>query len=103
MAREELGLDPEELGGSAWVAATSSFALFTVGAIVPVLPFAFADGDLAVGLSLAGSALGLLGIGAAITLLTGRPAWRSALRQLAIGLGAAAVTYGVGSLVGAAV
>ncbi len=103
MAREELGFDPDELGGSAWVAAASSFALFTVGAIVPVLPFALADGDTAVIASLAASAVALLGIGAAITLLTGRPAWRSALRQLVIGLGAAGITYAVGSLVGAAV
>jgi VIT1/CCC1 family predicted Fe2+/Mn2+ transporter/rubrerythrin len=103
MAREELGFDPEELGGSAWIAAIASFLLFTVGAIVPVFPFAVADGDLAVGLSVLASALALMGIGAAITLLTGRGAWRSALRQLVIGLGAAAVTYGVGYLVGAAI
>ncbi|HET8975011.1 MAG TPA: VIT1/CCC1 transporter family protein [Solirubrobacterales bacterium] len=103
MAREELGFDPRELGGSAWVAAGSSFALFTLGAVIPVLPFAVAEGNLAVVISLAASGLALLGIGAAITLLTGRGAWRSALRQLVIGLGAAGITYGVGSVVGAAV
>jgi VIT1/CCC1 family predicted Fe2+/Mn2+ transporter len=103
MAREELGFDPEELGGSAWVAAGASFALFTVGAIVPVIPFALTGGNAAVAFSLLASGLALLGIGAAITLLTGRGAWRSALRQLAIGFGAAAVTYGAGYLVGAAV
>ena len=103
MAREELGFDPEELGGSAWVAAIASFVLFTIGAIVPVVPFALTDGDAAVALSVLASGLALLGIGAAITLLTGRGVWRSALRQLAIGFGAAAVTYGVGALVGAAV
>ncbi len=103
MAREELGFDPDELGGSAWVAAIASFALFTIGAIVPVIPFALTGGDAAVALSLLASGLALLGIGAAITLLTGRGAWRSAVRQLAIGFGAAAVTYGVGYLVGAAV
>ena len=59
--------------------------------------------DVDVHTSLAASAVALLGIGAAITLLTGRPAWRSALRQLVIGLGAAGITYAVGSLVGAAV
>jgi VIT1/CCC1 family predicted Fe2+/Mn2+ transporter len=100
MARDELGIDPQELGGSAWVAAAASFALFTVGAIVPVIPFAITGGDTAVALSLAGSGLALLGIGAAITLLTGRGVWRSALRQLAIGVGAAVVTYGAGHLVG---
>ncbi len=103
MAREELGFDPEELGGSAWVAAIASFALFTLGAIVPVVPFALIGGNTAVALSLLASGLALLGIGAAITLLTGRGAWRSALRQLSIGFGAAAVTYGVGYFVNAAV
>lgn len=99
MAREELGFDPDELGG---VAAGASFALFTAGAIVPVTPFAITSGDAAVVISLLASGLSLLGLGAAITLLTGRHAWRSALRQLAIGFGAAAVTYGGGYLLGAA-
>lgn len=100
MAREELGFDPEELGGSAWIAAIASFLLFTVGAIVPVVPFAVTEGDTAVALSLVASGLALLGIGAAITLLTGRGVWRSAFRQLAIGIGAAAVTYAAGYAVG---
>jgi VIT1/CCC1 family predicted Fe2+/Mn2+ transporter/rubrerythrin len=100
MAREELGIDPEELGGSPWTAAIASFFLFVVGAIIPVIPFTFADGDSAVLLSLAISGIGLLGIGAAITLLTGRGIWRSGFRQLAIGLGAAVVTYGAGLAVG---
>lgn len=99
MARDELGIDPDELGGSPWTAAIASFLLFTVGAIIPVAPFIFAEGDVAVAISAAISGLALLGIGAAITLLTGRGAWRSAFRQLAIGLGAAAVTYGAGFLV----
>jgi VIT1/CCC1 family predicted Fe2+/Mn2+ transporter len=103
MAREELGFDPRELGGSAWVAAIASFVLFTLGAIVPVVPFALASGDAAVAFSLLASGVALVGIGAGITLLTGRSVWRSGLRQLAIGFGAAAVTYGVGSIVGAAV
>ena len=102
MAREELGFDPKELGGSAWVAAFASFALFTLGAIIPVIPFAVVSGKAAVAVSLVASGLALLGIGAAITLLTGRRAWGSALRQLAIGFAAAAVTYGAGYLVGAA-
>ncbi len=103
MAREELGFDPADLGGSAWIAAIASFGLFVVGAIVPVLPFVFTGGDTAVVLSLVASGFALLGIGAAITLLTGRGVSRSALRQLAIGFGAAAVTYGAGYLVGSAV
>jgi VIT1/CCC1 family predicted Fe2+/Mn2+ transporter len=103
MAREELGFDPQELGGSAWVAAIASFAMFTIGAIIPVIPYTFTGGGSAVALSLLASGLALLGIGAAITLLTGRGVWRSGFRQLAIGFGAAAVTYAAGYLVGAAV
>ena len=103
MAREELGFDPRELGGSAWIAAGASFLLFTIGAIIPVVPFAITGGGTAVALSLLASGLALLGIGAAITLLTGRGVWRSAVRQLVIGIGAAGITYGVGYLVGTAV
>lgn len=102
-AREELGIDPEELGGSAWQAAGASFALFCVGALPPVLPFAFLEGDAAVAVSVALSAAVLFAIGAAITRLTDRSPWLSGLRQLVIGLGAAAITYGVGTLVGAVV
>ncbi|MGH3665697.1 MAG: VIT1/CCC1 transporter family protein [Egibacteraceae bacterium] len=100
MAREELGIDPDELGGSPWVAAGSSFLLFALGAIVPVLPFLFATGLTAVAASVVASGLALFGIGAAITLLTGRPAWISGLRQLAFGLAAGAVTYGIGTAIG---
>ncbi|MFN7963671.1 MAG: VIT1/CCC1 transporter family protein [Thermoanaerobaculia bacterium] len=100
LAREELGIDPEELGGSAWEAALTSFVLFAVGAIVPVGPFFFATGQAAVALSLGLSGLGLFGIGAAITLMTGRGLWFSGLRQLGFGLAAAAVTYGIGWLMG---
>jgi vacuolar iron transporter family protein len=102
-AREELGIDPDELGGSAWQAAGASFLLFCAGAIPPVAPFAFLDGDLAVAVSLVLSGVGLFAIGAAITRLTGRSPWLSGLRQLAIGLAAAAVTFGVGAVIGTAV
>lgn len=100
LAREELGVDPEELGGSAWEAAISSFLLFAVGAIVPVLPFLFLSGLTAVAVSVALSALGLFGIGAAITLLTGRSVWYSGMRQVLVGLAAAAITFGIGRLIG---
>jgi VIT1/CCC1 family predicted Fe2+/Mn2+ transporter len=103
MAREELGIDPEELGGSAWTAATSSFALFVGGAAIPVVWFAFLPSGVAVPVSLAASALGLFAIGAAITRVTDRPAWRSGLRQLTIGLVAAGVTYGTGLVLGVSV
>ena len=102
-AREELGIDPHELGGSPWVAAGMSFALFVVGAIVPVLAFVFLEGTAAVAVALAASTVALFAIGASITLLTGRSIWRSGSRQLAFGLGAAAVTYGVGTLFGVAI
>lgn len=100
LAREELGIDPEELGGTAWEAAATSFVLFALGAIVPVFPFFFLAGQTAVGISLAASAFALFVIGAGITLLTGRSILFSGLRQVGIGLAAAALTYGVGSLIG---
>ncbi len=103
LAREELGIDPEELGGSASQAAATSFVLFAIGAIIPVLPFFFGGGTVAVVVSAMLAALALFGIGAAITLLTGRSVWRSGARQVLIGGAAAALTYGVGRLIGAAV
>lgn len=103
LAREELGIDPTERGGSAREAALSSFVLFTIGAVVPIIPFLVARGIVAVTASLAVSALALFGIGAAITLFTGMPVWRSGGRQLLLGLAAAGVTYGVGRLIGIAI
>ena len=103
MAREELGIDPADLGGSAWTAAGSSFALFVVGAAVPVLPFAFLSGSAAIVASLIASGIALFAVGALITRVTGRAVWRSGLRQLLIGLGAAAVTFLVGTLLGVSV
>ena len=103
LAREELGIDPTERGGSAREAAMSSFVLFTIGAVVPIIPFLVARGIGAVTASLAVSALALFGIGAAITLFTGMPVWRSGGRQLLLGLAAAGVTYGVGRLIGIAI
>jgi VIT1/CCC1 family predicted Fe2+/Mn2+ transporter len=101
LVREELGLDPGELG-SPWRAALSSFLLFVAGAIVPVLPFFFASGWPAIFTSSALSAVGLFAIGATITLFTGRGFLPSGLRQLWIGLAAALVTFGIGRLVGVA-
>lgn len=100
LVREELGIDPQELGGSAWGAAATSFLLFTFGAIFPVIAYFFLAGDAALFTSLALSGLALMGIGAGTSLFTGRGAVFSALRQLAIGFAAAGVTYGVGMLVG---
>jgi len=103
LAREELGIDPDELGGSAWQAAVTSFFLFTAGAIFPVVAFLFTSGAAAVVASLALSALALFVVGAGITLITGRGVWFSGLRQMAFGLAAAGLTFGIGSLLGVAV
>ncbi len=102
LAREELAIDPQELGGSAWEAAWTSFILFAIGAIIPVAPFLFTDGWNAVLISSVLSAIGLFGIGAAITLMTGRSIWFSGLRQMAFGLIAALITFGIGRLLGVA-
>ncbi|HEX9635613.1 MAG TPA: VIT1/CCC1 family protein [Candidatus Limnocylindria bacterium] len=102
LAREELGIDPESLGGSAWTAAATSFCLFALGAIVPVAPFFMASGAPAVIASIALSAAALLAVGVGITVVTGANALRSGARQVAFGLLAAAVTFGLGSLVGQA-
>lgn len=100
-AREELGIDPDNLP-SPWVAAVSSFVAFALGAVVPVLAYAL---DLArpfaVAAVLSGGAMFV--VGAAVGRMTARPWVLTGLRQLALGIGAAAVTYGVGSLVGVGV
>lgn len=103
LATEELGIDPQDLGGSPWTAAGASFLLFAVGAIVPLLPFLLLGARLAVAASIVASGVALLALGIAITVFTGRSAWRSGLRQLVIGLAAAALTYGVGALVGVSI
>lgn len=103
LSREELGIDPEELGGSAWEAAFASFFLFALGAIVPVASFALLTGTAAVVVSVIASALALFGIGAAITLMTGRSVWYSGMRQVIFGLLAAALTFVIGRVVGVAV
>ncbi|HEY5869564.1 MAG TPA: VIT1/CCC1 family protein [Candidatus Tectomicrobia bacterium] len=100
LAREELGIDPQELGGSAWAAAGTSFVLFAGGALVPVAPFLFLTGTSAVSVSLLASGLALFLVGAAITLVTGRGVVSTGLRQLLFGVVAAGVTYGIGRLLG---
>jgi VIT1/CCC1 family predicted Fe2+/Mn2+ transporter len=99
LAREELGLNPDELG-SPWAAAISSFLSFAVGAFVPLAPFFLASGDRALIASAAVTGCALFAVGATISLFTGRSALRDGLRMLAIGAAAGAVTYGVGRLVG---
>ncbi len=103
LAREELGIDPEELGGSAWEAALTSFFLFAVGAVFPVVPYIFLSGTWGIAASAASSTIGLFAIGAAITLMTGRNPIYSGTRQVLFGLATAAVTFLVGHLIGVAV
>jgi VIT1/CCC1 family predicted Fe2+/Mn2+ transporter len=103
LAREELGIDPEELGGSAYEAAFTSFFLFAFGALFPMLPYFFLGGTTAIMLSLLVSAIGLFIIGAAITLMTGKSIWFSGTRQVVVGIAAAALTYGIGKLIGVSV
>ena len=97
---EELGLDKEELSGSAWEAAIASFILFAFGAIIPVFPYFFLEGYSAMMLSIGSAIIGLFVIGASITLFTGRSIIFSGFRQVLFGLAAAAVTYGIGALIG---
>ncbi len=102
LVREELGLDPDELG-SPWGAAFGSFLAFALGAIIPVLPYLAGSGPTAFAVSLGLSLVALFGVGAGVSLLTGKGAVFSGIRQLGIGAAAAAVTYLVGSIIGVGV
>lgn len=100
LVREELGLDPSELG-SPWGAATGSFVAFAAGAIVPVLAYFAGAGWLQFAISAAMSAVALFAVGGGVSLFTGRSTAYSGARQLAIGAAAAAITFGIGSAIGA--
>ena len=97
---QELGVDPREKP-SPWVAAGSSFLMFTIGAIVPLIPYLLGFASLWAGLACGG--LGLVITGTLAAKFTRRPPWWSALRLLCLGGAAIAATYLVGSLVGVAV
>jgi len=103
LIKEELGINSEDLKGSAMEAAITSFILFGIGAILPVIPFFFFEGLKAVIFSTILSGLGLFLIGAAITLFTGKSIWYSGFRQVIFGLAAAGITYGIGSLIGVSI
>jgi VIT1/CCC1 family predicted Fe2+/Mn2+ transporter len=102
LAREELGLDPQTLG-SPWVAAGSSFLAFALGASLPVIPFLFGSGVAPTIIAAVLSIVALFAVGAATSIFTGRHAGRAGLRMAVIGAVVAAVTFGIGSLVGEAV
>jgi VIT1/CCC1 family predicted Fe2+/Mn2+ transporter len=96
LAREELGLNPDDLGSPVG-AAGSSFVAFAVGASLPLIPFLIGAGNgVAIAAAISGAAL--FAVGALLSLFSGKNAWLSGLRMLAIGAAAAAATYGIGSL-----
>jgi len=103
LTREELGINPKELGGSPWEAAVTSFFLFASGVFIPLFPYIFLHGLTAIIVSLAVGALALFLTGAAITLMTGKSVWFSGLRQVLIGILAAALVFGVGILIGVSI
>ena len=94
---QELGLDPSDKP-SPWVAAGSSFAMFSIGAVIPLIPYLLGFASLAAGLALGG--VGLLIAGALAARFTSQSALRGAVRQLVFGAIAVAATYLIGSLVG---
>jgi vacuolar iron transporter family protein len=96
---QELGVNPNEKP-SPWVAAGSSFAMFAIGAIIPLIPYLLGYSSLWLGLACGG--VGLLVVGGVAAHFTKKAAWVGSLRQLAFGGVAIAVTYGVGHLIGAA-
>jgi vacuolar iron transporter family protein len=100
LAREELGLDPDQLG-SPWVAAISSLLAFAVGAFVVVAPYLAGSGTAALAAAIGLALAAMFGVGATIGALNGRSPIRMGLRQMFVGALAAAVTYGVGHLIGA--
>jgi VIT1/CCC1 family predicted Fe2+/Mn2+ transporter len=102
LAREELGLDPDELG-SPWSAAISSLLAFALGAFVVVLPYLITGGLVALLAAIGLAVLAMLAVGAGIGILNGRSTLRAGMRQLIAGGLAAAVTFGVGHLIGTAV
>lgn len=98
-ASQVIGVNPDELG-SPWVAAVSSFALFTLGALAPLAPWFFADGMTGMVWAVALTGVGGLAAGAYVAYSSGKSLWLGALRQLSIIILASVVTYGVGVLFG---
>ncbi|HET6554500.1 MAG TPA: VIT1/CCC1 transporter family protein [Dyella sp.] len=103
MVREDLGVDPGDLGGSAWSASISSFCLFAFGALFPVAPYFVTGGSQAIVASIGSTFIGLTLIALGTSLFTGRSLWFSIARQVGITLAASAITYLVGHLLGTAI
>ena len=101
-AREEMGIDPNELGNPVF-AATSSFIAFAIGAVLPLLPWFFTGGNGAIVGSILLGVVGAVLVGGALALATDRSIVRGSLRQLVIAAAAAAITFGIGSAVGVGV
>ncbi len=99
LAREELGLNPGELG-SPWTAALASFLAFSAGALIPLLPYLLLSGELALVGTLGVTGLALFGVGATISLFTGRHALHGGGRMLLIGALAGAATWTIGRALG---
>jgi VIT1/CCC1 family predicted Fe2+/Mn2+ transporter len=102
LTREELGLDPDELG-SPLAAAVSSLLTFGIGALVVIIPYIIGSGTAALVAAIVLAAVALIAVGAGIGILNGRSPIRSALRQLVLGGAAALITFGIGHLIGASV
>jgi VIT1/CCC1 family predicted Fe2+/Mn2+ transporter len=101
LAREELGLNPEQLG-SPWGAMISSFSFFAIGAMIPLCPFLFLNDSTSIIISVALTGMALFIVGSALSLFTGKKIWWGGLRMLLIGGAAGSATYLIGKLLGAA-
>jgi len=99
LAREELGLNPDDLG-SPWMAAISSFVAFSIGGIVPLIPYLIGPGEYQLQIAIMITSVALFAVGATLSLFTGRSAWKGGARMLFIGGAAGAMTYFVGQWVG---
>jgi VIT1/CCC1 family predicted Fe2+/Mn2+ transporter/demethoxyubiquinone hydroxylase (CLK1/Coq7/Cat5 family) len=99
LVREELGLDENGMS-SPIAAAVGSFIAFTIGAIIPVIPWLFGGGTLVIFVSFGMGLVGLFVLGALVSLLTGRSLLFSGMRQVVIGAAAAIITFIIGSLIG---
>jgi VIT1/CCC1 family predicted Fe2+/Mn2+ transporter len=99
LSREELGLNPAELG-SPWGAAGSSFLSFAAGGVVPLVPFLFGNSGQVMDLVVVITGFALFSVGSTLSLFTGKNAWRSGMRMVLIGGGAGAITFLGGRLLG---